>query len=162
MTGIPEHLDKFFVGRNLSSWRPSLMALFVLRHDGQILYRYPNLQEDMSVGALVGGAWQAAMSLSLSMDKHIKEERFRFSFDTSNTGIYVLPVGIQEEHLYMGLLYKMDDNPAELKNKLRILRNHLKSYLGELTIPSQSFDKKQLFDNITDEEMDQLFDGVGP
>ena len=159
---IPQRLNTFFINKGLADW-PSLKALFVLRHDGQVLYRYPELKEDMSMGALVGGAWQAAVTLSRFIDEHIREEHFRLSFDTSDTGVYVLPVGYLQESLYIGLLYKEELNPAQLKNSLRILRNNLKSYLGELSVSvsPQNLHKKRLFENITDEEMNQLFSEAG-
>ena len=106
-------------------------GIFILKNDGQIIHRYPDFKDDSSVGALMGGVWQAAMTLTQFMDKDIEKHDFRLGFDTASTGVYILPFTGNKYDFYIGLLYKDKVNPAQLKNNLRGLRDDLEKYLVE-------------------------------
>ena len=130
----------------------------VVRNDGIVLYsNSDNFSESSSIGALVGGLWQAAQSLSSIVSDKSDVLDFRLSFDTSNQGIYILPFNINKKDFYICAIYDDVNNPALLKRHLRNLKDNLSDYLLECC--SQNDDIKQdfLFDNITDEEMNNLF-----
>ena len=157
--GITGCLEEFFSDTDFRD-DPAVKALFVLTRDGQMAYRYPIFENDVSVGALVVGSWQAVMAVSDFMDEGVEEEDFRLSFDTSDTGIYVLPLCRGEGDFYVGILYEGHINPAQLKNRLRVLRDGLGSYLDRIRTLKVG-KKSVLFDDITDEEIDQLFSDAG-
>lgn len=60
----------------------------------------------------------------------------------------------------MSLIYFDVDNPAKLKSRVRLIENKLaefiEAHLDEAVNPSDVF----LFDDISDNEMDDLFSGV--
>lgn len=167
--GIAGRLDEFLSGAGIGGTL-SVRSLFVLRHDGQVLYHHPRAGDDASVGVLVGGAWQASMAVSRLMDGGREEGRFRLSFDTSDSGMYVLPLADGDERLYLGLLYEGDANPGRLKNSLRTLRDGLTAHLGRARPPADldfgedgppAGGEGALLVDITDEEIERLFGGAG-
>ena len=157
---LVEHLHHFFQTKEMQDWSSS-RPVMILRRDGQVLFRYPYLREDdASIGALMSGAWQAATVLAGFVDAHTQEQDFRLSFDTSSTGMFMLPFQKQEHHLYMGVLYKNELNSAKLKNKLRALRDELDLHLNKHT-PLKGATKAVPFENITDDEIDKIFSPIG-
>lgn len=141
------------------------VRLIVLRQDGQVLFHnLPSKEQNFgpSLGALLGGSWQAVKTLTDFLPKVDKEKNFRLSFDTSSDGVYVLPVSLEDSTLYMGALYSKALNPGQLKNSLRKEAQNLeefllkKTYTGQVKKPLISSSQK-LFDHISDEEMDKLF-----
>jgi hypothetical protein len=135
----------------------------LVRADGIVVYSSKDIiQEAASIGALVGGVWQAAEALNkqISPEKDIKE--YRFSFDQSDSGLYIVPVALDERVYYMSTLYRETFNPALLKRNFRVLKNELEKYLKDNFNQSQTEESivsrdKFLFRNITDEEIDNLF-----
>ncbi len=157
---LVDHLHKFFTDNDLKNW-PSSRSVMILRRDGQVLFRYPNVRkEDSSLGVLMCGSWQAVLALSGLVEDNPEEKRFRLSFDTSDTGIFMLPFQMQDTDLYMGVLYREEINPAKLKNRLRKLRDDLDRYLGNLT-SLKKVDKTVSFEDITDDEIDKMFSHIG-
>jgi hypothetical protein len=135
----------------------------LVRPDGIVVFASLDIKKEAaSIGALVGGVWQAAeaLNMQLSPDKDIKE--YRFSFDQSDSGLYILPVVVNRKMYYMSTLYKDTFNPALLKRNFRVLKEELEIYLKANFKQSQREEKivsrdKFLFQSITDEEMDNLF-----
>ena len=130
----------------------------VVRNDGVVVFsNSTDFTESNSIGALVGGLWQAAEALNsiVSRDSDIFE--FRMSFDTSEKGIYVLPLKIKIATYYLCAIYKDINNPAVLKKNLRNLRDNLYFYLKNSVTENKSVQNDYLFTNISDEEMDKLF-----
>ena len=81
---------------------------------------------------------------------------FRFSFDTSSSGIYILPLDINSKKYYLGAIFYNQINPAILKNELKKLLFSFQSEIlnfDEEEVKNQSF----LFGNITDKEMNDIF-----
>jgi hypothetical protein len=140
-------------------------SLFMVRQDGLMVYHKNGLGdkiEPSSIGALLGGLWQAAQALASFIPNRQDNEIFRLSFDTSNQGLYVQPLSIGDESYYLGLLYAEETNPALIKSKLRILTMNFLKYLEDELLDPAEFDSENsreefLFENITDEEVDQLF-----
>lgn len=130
----------------------------VVRPDGIVLYSNSNgFEESSSIGALVGGLWQAAHALNSIVSKQSDIMEFRLSFDTSNEGIYILPLTINNKEFYICAIYSEVNNPALLKRNLRNLKEILSRYLLEYAEHSTHSTEEFLFTNITDEEMDNLF-----
>ena len=130
----------------------------VVRNDGIVLFsNSKDFKESSSIGALVGGLWQAAQSLNtiVSGDSDVLE--FRLSFDTSNQGIYILPFTINKKEYYICAIYNEVNNPALLKRNLRNIKNNLSDFLKEYCVTTEENKADYLFQNITDEEMDNLF-----
>ena len=159
--GIADYFREFFVKRGVGR-DFAVDSLLVLRRDGQMVYRYPeDKDEASSAGVLMGGAWQAARALVHLIEESQGEENFRLSFDTTDTGLYMLPFcGPRGETYYMGALYRECLNGAKLKNRLRMLRDDLERYL-EGVAPLRGEEKTVSFDHITDEEIDGLFSPMG-
>ncbi|MDC1173876.1 hypothetical protein OAT67_00640 [Bacteriovoracaceae bacterium] len=150
---------KTILKNNLTRSSEQAISIFVARMDGVILFsnEKPPLDKNKeSIGALVAGLWQAAELSNQFLES--AQEDTRLSFDTSDGGIYVLPISISnEKHLY-GAMYSGQINPGMIKNLIRKLRD--KSEL-ELRNEVSTLKSEYLFNNVTDEEVDNLFSFVG-
>ena len=105
--------------------------------------------------------WQAAQSLSSLLKKEDNFYEFRLGFDTTETGLYILPFKLKGNDYYISAIYNDVDNPARLKRNLRLLKENLEIYLTSVESADSNDEAKvsneYLFDNITDDEMDNLF-----
>ena len=150
---------KTILKNNLTRSSEQTISIFVARMDGVILFsneKPPLDKKKESIGALVAGLWQAAELSNQFLES--AQEDTRLSFDTSDGGIYVLPIEIgNERHLY-GAMYSGQINPGMIKNLIRKLRD--KSEL-ELRNEVSTLKSEYLFNNVTDEEVDNLFSFVG-
>jgi hypothetical protein len=131
--------------------------LALVRADGIIVYSNSSDSfESSSIGALVSGVWQAAESLNSIISNDNEAYDFRLGFDTSENGLYILPINILKESFYICSIYKEEVNPAKLKRNLRLLKQNLEVFLSEYK-EEISTRNDYLFSNITDVEMDNLF-----
>jgi predicted regulator of Ras-like GTPase activity (Roadblock/LC7/MglB family) len=134
--------------------------IMLVRQDGLVLYS--NVEKSLnkhSFGALVGGVWQAAETLSNLVESET-DDIFRLNFGTSSKGIYILPVSHGKDSLYLSLIFKDEVNPAKIRYQMQNVRSDIQFGLDQ--IKPQRKEKKVerkgfLFSNITDAEMDQLF-----
>lgn len=138
----------------------------VVRNDGIVIY---SNEEDAlianSMGALASGLWQAATSM-INYIGEIDDKEYRLSFDTSSSGVFVLPIELNNTRCYLVAVYQDALNPAKLKNQLKNLMFLLEMYIRDETI-SVSRDTHEieenegregyLFKEISDEEIDRLF-----
>jgi hypothetical protein len=156
---ISEWAEKFF-DKKLSEEDFGDFFLFLCRRDGVVLYKtgnYPFEGDSDSIGVLMSGAWQASeMVSSLSFPHKTKNSSFRFTFDISLEGIYILPLLINSSQYYMGTLYYNQINPGLLKQRLRNLVDVFKDEIGTFE-KGQKEKESFLFQNITDEEMSDIF-----
>jgi hypothetical protein len=130
----------------------------LVRSDGIVLYSTKDLaSKAASIGALVGGVWQAAEALNTHSGREEEITDYRFSFDKSDSGIYILPVLVEGINYYMATLYSDTFNPALLKRNFRLLKVDIESFLATSKIAKNEIKEEFLFKNITDEEMDNLF-----
>jgi hypothetical protein len=163
---IPKYVETFFKSCEIDE-KLNRYSFFLIRYDGVVLYHNNNLGNSLSkssVGALLGGVWQAARALAAFIPKEESREGYRLSFDTSSQGVYIVPITVGAEELYLGLIYHDEVNPGFIKNKMREMATSFGEFLEqELT---ESFGKNQtrsienndfLFGDITDSEMDRLF-----
>ncbi len=152
---IKSYLDEY-----LSSGALKNFSVFVCREDGHLLYNrdYMNMGISYSsVGALLGGVWQAATTLASFIPNSETDGIYRLSFDTSSEGIYILPFELVGEHYSLGLLYRDEMNPGFIKSRLRDLLMKMTIEIEKTKFKTVSLREGYLFDNITDEEMDNVF-----
>lgn len=139
----------------------------VVRNDGTVLYSNSiNSLEASNIGALASGIWQAAQSLSSLVNKELPEDAYRMSFDTSSDGIYLLPTTLGASQCYFCCIFREQLNPGKLKQSMRNISFLLEAFIQEETMRHAQKDEPvrnggYLFQNITDEEMDQLFGVAG-
>jgi hypothetical protein len=157
MNNINQIIKNFFVGINLDKNH----EVSVVRADGIVIYStVENYMDRASIGALISGLWQAALSLSNYIDKDADGDKFRLGFDTSVAGVNVLPLKINGKEFFVCSLFKECLNPAKLKQKMKLTTLELESYVKKEFIPQENNAIERtgyLFDSITDKEMDQLF-----
>ncbi len=142
-------------------------ALLVCRRDGVPLFSYKTFEStwnDSTAGALIGGMWQAAETLTQFIPE-VKDEDFRFSFDTSSRGIFIVELSGNFEPLYLSYIYYNLDNPARMKSRVKSIKDKLDMYLDDhLSNVSTRISTQEkevfLFSDISDDEMDDLFSEV--
>lgn len=82
-------------------------AIIITRRDGVPLYAHKGYSAKWSVqtaSALVGGMWQAAETLTQFIPLNDKEE-FRFSYETSTRGIFIVELMGDFDSLYLTYMY---------------------------------------------------------
>lgn len=135
-------------------------SIVLLRSDGISLYSRLNQNklDASTIGALSSGLWQAARALG-SHHVNNKASEFRLSFDTSGSGVYILPIATGSDELYLCALYENLVNPAMFKRNLQLIAQGLEEILKKQTIIKKIPKEREdfLFENISDEEMDVLF-----
>lgn len=132
-------------------------SLTVIRNDGVVLFSNSSDEfKNSSIGALASGLWQAANSLNSLLESKTDELDLRLSFDTSNNGLYILPIKVVNDVFYLCSIYNFEINPAKLKMNLRFLKKNLEVLLSDMKNEEDSR-SEFLFKNISDEEMDNLF-----
>lgn len=163
---IPKYVETFFKSCEIDE-KLNRYSFFLIRYDGVVLYHNNNLGDSLSrssIGALLGGVWQAARALADFIPEKESKEGFRLSFDTSSQGVYIVPITVGAEELYLGLIYHGEVNPGFIKNKMREMGLNFGTFLEQEL--KESFGKNQtksegtnnyLFGDITDSEMDRLF-----
>ncbi|MEI8345930.1 MAG: hypothetical protein WCG27_00575 [Pseudomonadota bacterium] len=161
----PQKLEKFF-DENFTRFDLENVNIFFCRPDGVLLYRKQTLTDSLSensIGALLGGVWQAAQALASFLPQSSLPEIFRLSFDTSSQGIYILPVRWKKKDYYLAIIFHNEDNPGAIKLRLREFSNKLTEYLEKEAVDSSRTKGEDgfLFRNITDEEMNKLFAFAG-
>lgn len=165
---IPKYVETFFQSCEIDE-KLNRFSFFMIRYDGVVLYHnnvMGNTMSKSSIGALLGGVWQAAKALAEFIPKEKKEEGYRLSFDTSEQGIYIVPVVNDHEELYLGLIYHDEVNPGFIKNKMREMAGSFSEFLNQelkehgvknLKASKSSVADDYLFGEISDAEMDRLF-----
>ncbi|MBC77316.1 MAG: hypothetical protein CME64_15025 [Halobacteriovoraceae bacterium] len=156
-------VKEFFVENefNMISERVALV-----RSDGTVLYANSlSSMESSNIGALASGIWQAAQSLTALVNQDTSDKHYRLAFDTSSEGIYLIPTELNSVTCYLCCIFKDQINPAKLKQNMRNIAFLLETYIRDESVnssfPSQPKNTGFLFENITDQEMDQLFGFTG-
>lgn len=161
---IPKYVETFFKSCEIDE-KLNRYSFFLIRYDGVVLYHNNNLANSLSkssIGALLGGVWQAARALADFIPKEEGKEAYRLSFDTSSQGVYIVPISVGPEELYLGLIYHDEVNPGFIKNKIREMATSFGEFLEHELKDSRNSNQTQseknfLFGEITDSEMDRLF-----
>lgn len=169
---IPKYVESFFQSCEIDA-KINRFSFFMIRYDGVVLYHNNNMGNSLSkssIGALLGGVWQAAKALADFIPKEKRNEGYRLSFDTSEQGIYIVPIECEHEELYLGLIYHDEVNPGFIKSKMREIAGSFSEYLNhemqdhekqKVTAQTAKSSAEFLFGDISDAEMDRLFAFAG-
>lgn len=163
----------------------SAKAVLLLHENGQVLYRSGSIEESHypAMAALIAAMISAGRSLS-SLGEAFSGSPSRFGCDSEEMGLYTVAVN---EQYWLAALYDQPTNPGLIRMKVRRFADTF-ARLG-LTKPLQwevqesdsvagaslppagmksalTFEKvtqedSSLFANITDEEIDRLFEDAG-
>lgn len=169
---IPKFVAQFFKSCEIDE-KLNRYSFFLIRHDGVVLYHNENVENPLSqssIGALLGGVWQAARALAAFIPEDKKnaevEEGYRLSFDTASQGVYVVPIKVYSEEFYLGLIYHGEINPGVIKNKIRGIAVAFSEYMEcELkshpvaTVQTKK-NNEYLFNDISDVEIDRAFASI--
>ena len=158
-----------FLSENIKKYQLETSTIFFCRYDGVPIFFHNNIglsEDEATIGALLGGAWQAAESLSRFIPNSDESKEFRFSFDTASQGVYAIPININKCDYFLGMIYKNNISPGKIKSKLRLLLNKLNKEFPTScrdAFNTERSDKKgeYLFKDISDLEMDKLFSFTG-
>ncbi len=164
---IPKYVEAFFKSCGIDS-KINRLSFFMIRYDGVILHHNNTIESShskSSIGALLSGVWQASKALADFIPAQKRDEGFRLSFDTSDRGVYIVPINNELEELYLGLIYHDEINPGLIKNKMREMAASFSEFLAQELIKNEPNFKKTkgndqsdfLFGEISDAEMDRLF-----
>lgn len=149
---LNQHIRNFFFENEYDKLADQIC---LLRRDGIALYS--NTQIDVaSIGALVSGLWQASEALADVAAGSDNIKNFRLAFDSTHSGVYILPVEIVGGSFFLCAIYQDEMNPGKLKNNLRLIKTNLEIYLSEFREESESREG-YLFKDISDAEIDQMF-----
>lgn len=160
----PGSITEFFK-ENIVEERFGPLNVFITRPDGHIIFKRTASTEktDTSIGALIAGLWQASQALSSIISNNEGPSNYRLSYDTSSNGVYVLPITHGSDLYCVGVVFNQVVNPGALKNYLRDLQARLQNYLDSKPVVKnkenspKSNQEKYLFNDLTDAEVDQLF-----
>ncbi len=135
--------------------------LFVSRDDGISVFDFENDSTRAQVSALVSGMWQASEALVKLIDDSQDSFDFRLGFDTSSSGVFLLPFSSGGKKYFLGALYSESLNPGVLKHQLGQVREELSTLLQRSGPKRDEVSMEErngyLFTDITDEEIDRLF-----
>lgn len=163
--------DKFF-GQSPTGKLLAKHWIFVFRVDGHLLYGNAPKEVAHTYSALLTGAWHSSFALLETLGS--KESEGRLSLEIGDQGMMVCPLNLMKSKLFLGVIFKDVENPGKLKAQLRLatleLEGAVKGVKSEIEIlPTKENQRKTnasdrndfLFKDITDEEMDSLFNFSG-
>ena len=170
----PKELSDIICEQVAKDEKLSESQIILCRHDGVVLYTTQDDHQSIdlsSIGVLISGSWQAARSLVEFVPSQAGDD-FRFSFDTSDSGVFILDIFVGNRTYFLAAIFSDVLNPGIIKSKMRslvFLLNHLeenhkivsedKSNKSDTSENHQ--DDKILFENITDDEIDKMFSFAG-
>jgi hypothetical protein len=166
---IPKYIEQFFKSCEIDE-KLNRYSFFLIRHDGVVLYHNDSTDNSLnksSIGALLGGVWQAARALANFIpEEESRDDIYRLSFDTASQGVYVVPTKVYKEEFYLGLIYYGETNPGAIKNKIRMMAVAFTEFMEEelKSHPVAAIQAKKnsdyLFNDITDNEIDRAFAAI--
>ncbi len=136
----------------------SILALSV---EGQVLgHLGKKLSHNkmQSMGALLVGLWQASDTLT-DLIENKDDEDLKLSFQSSSSGYYLLSPGHNNPKVFWAFIFEGVINPG----KIKVLSQKLRDHMDEVVYLSGNAGNEsvELFNNVTDEEMDKLFSFAG-
>jgi len=126
------------------------------KKDGSILFdsHYGKRDHFLEVMALIVGSVSATEQIAKTMSVE-KNSDFMMSFANSSHGIFAMPTMSSDSiELYVILLFENELNPAQFKIKIRKICQYL---LENIRLKENK--KNLLFENITDDEIERMFEG---
>jgi hypothetical protein len=139
----------------------SEISMLISRGDGVVLWADKSVdKKNHSLGALITGVWSAAKALTDILDA--ENINSNLSYGGSSDGLHILPITLNGKRYALSVIYKKVNNPSKLKLKFRLLKQAIEDEYEEKNEMSEIIDSgkertKALFNNITDEEIDNLF-----
>ena len=151
---LNSHLKDFFFENEYDRLAEDIS---IIRKDGIPVFSNRG-KASVTIGALISGLWQASESLSTQVTDEETFGDFRLAFDSSDKGVYVLPISIFGETYYLSAIYKNEINPGKLKNQLRLIKSNIEIYMSSFKRTKNENRDGYLFEDITDEEIDRMFE----
>ena len=133
---------------------------FVCRQDGVVILGKTtnSISETSSIGALIGGVWQAAEALMSFIPNLSSDEELKLSFDSSSDGLIILPLKLENSVYYYGIIYQDVMNPGELKAKARFYKDEMCNFFLKNKVQVTELNENDfLFDEISNDEINNLF-----
>ena len=138
----------------------SRCSLYIVQEDGTLFFPKKPTPTALAVGALVSGVWLASNELAKQINFQ-ESLASRLSFDSSDSGIHILPLKTKSRLYFMAVIYNKVVNPGLVKNQVRILRDGL----ARIDLFNERITEKKassvLFENISDDEVNKLFSNIG-
>ncbi len=134
--------------------------IYIVQEDGTLFFPKKANSTALAIGALVSGVWLASNELAKQINFH-DSLASRLSFDSSDSGIQILPLRTKYRSYFMAVTYSKVINPGLAKNQIRLLRDRL---AGLDFFDGMSTGKKAssvLFENLSDDEVNKLFSNIG-
>ncbi len=150
---LNSHIKDFFFENEFDRLAEDIS---IIRKDGIPVFSNRN-QSSVTIGALISGLWQASESLSKQVTEKERFKDYRLAFDSSDQGVYVLPVFIFDELYFLSAIYNKERNPGKLKSQLRLIKSSLEIYMSGFKKNKSESREGYLFEDITDEEIDSMF-----
>lgn len=154
---LNSHLKNFFFENEYDRLADDIS---IIRKDGIPVFSNRG-KASVTIGALISGLWQASQSLTSQVSDKDSFSDFRLAFDSSDQGVYILPVTIFGETYFLSAIYKNEINPGKLKNQMRLIKSNIEIYMSSFKRTKTENREGYLFEDITDEEIDQLFQVSG-
>lgn len=137
---------------------------YVFGEEGIPVYSNSNSDDNQSIGVLVSGSMKALEHLvqisGLPSQKN-QDEEFRFSYATSDTGLLINDFKVEDRNYFFVTKFTKEKNPGKLRSKIRLLIFDLATISLPKSKVEKNKDTKQLFTNITDKEVDNMFSSLG-
>tara|TARA_R110000868_G_scaffold320917_8_gene582003 strand:+ start:2541 stop:3032 length:492 start_codon:yes stop_codon:yes gene_type:complete len=128
--------------------------ILIANRDGICLYSNKEKGKDISMGALLGGVWQASVAL-LEINKFGVNPGLKLGFDDGENGFCVVAIELAGRPCYACLVFEDEIAPGAVRGQLKrwcdLLADSLESWSAPVTRSGY------LFKDVTDEEIDRLF-----
>ncbi|MAZ48844.1 MAG: hypothetical protein CME65_09780 [Halobacteriovoraceae bacterium] len=154
---LNSHLKDFFFENEYDRLAEDIS---IIRKDGIPVFSNRG-KASVTIGALISGLWQASESLSTQVTNKESFNEYRLAFDSSDQGVYVLPLVIFGETYFLSAIYNKELNPGKLKNQMRLIKSNIEIYMSSFKRTKAENREGYLFEDITDEEIDRMFQVSG-
>ena len=102
------------------------------------------------------------ITLLAFLETENKNDSHRLSFDTTDSGVYIIDFTFSDQVYFLGLMFKDQLNPGQIKARLRKITYGIEQIeQSSFQDETQKIEHHPLFDNITDEEIERMFSAAG-
>ncbi len=140
------------------------VSILILTKDGQVLGQLGKVKEGaqaQSLGALMVGMWQASEAVA-EMIKVKDNKDTGLNYQDSSSGFFLLQPTEKNPKIFWSFIFENQVNPGKIKNYARQLRTHFNELEILKETKSKATSKEEfLFENVTEEEVDNLFSFAG-
>lgn len=134
--------------------RISKHHLLIANRDGICLYSNREVESKISMGALLGGVWQASVAL-IDINSMKPHKELKLGFDDGENGFCIVAIELAGRPCYACLVFENEIAPGAVRGQLRRWCDQLAESLVDWKAPSHR--SGYLFKDVTDEEIDRLF-----